>query len=96
MSKSLQPLSIKDLRRFEGRPIKFLGDSEQMPRHGIITDIMVDEPSKDCLSGVHAVVLWDTDETLAIENGIKTIICDTGVSIFPLVRLVNKERYHIS
>jgi len=74
--------------------VRFLGDEDSAPRQGIITTVFgkMGQLVRG-QGGIYAVVMWDTDEYTAIENGKEVVCFDTGVATFPLDSLQNKERY---
>lgn len=74
---------------YEGKMVEFLGDDCMKSRLGIITDIL--EKSKK----YYAVVMWNSDEYIAIEDGISVICFDSGVANYPLISLQNTKRFKI-
>jgi hypothetical protein len=91
--------TLNKYKQYEGKVIEFLGDESMKRRFGIITSIVYDTvgdvmyctPTRS----YSAIVLWDEDEFVAIENG-KSIICfDTGVSTYPIASIDNAHRFKI-
>jgi hypothetical protein len=81
------------LKALEGKIVHFLGDETMKPRLGIITNVFAKAALAPRSGGYYAVVLWDTDEYIAIEDGKEVICFDSGVSTYPVDSLANKDRF---
>lgn len=89
----VKPVNVRDLKNFEGKRLKFLGDDSSAIREGIITDIVIDNDAPN--NEPRAAVIWDTDELVAYENGQKIVCFDSGVSTYPITSILNTKRFQI-
>ena len=88
-------MNIKQIKKFEGRKITKLAEGDLPERTGIITDVVVlDAPGNR--GELRGIVLWDDDEFEYMEEGIRCIHFDMGVADYPLLALMNKDRFHIT
>ena len=81
-------------KMLEGHEIEFLGDDTMHPRKGIITDIVHKSSSNSTARVIEAVVLWDKDEFIAVEDD-QEIICWSACTVYPISVVLDKSRFKI-
>jgi len=92
----MKPVNIKQIKKFEGRKVTQLPTNGIGKRTGLITDVVVSDNEQD-RGELRGIVLWDSDEVTYLDDRGKIVIdCDFGVADFPLIVLMNKERFQIT